>query len=144
MLDNSSTVVAFTPGGNTILGDQKAIHPAQERLTGKQKIGYRTLAILAEDRRLLDALVSTKHSFNSTQSFSTGHTAKNRNNIQNFEQHQGKEIMAKTHNLNALMTQDIAQNSSDAVNMGRDMYEEEEEEEMLQECRAEAAKRGDL
>lgn len=42
------------------------------------------------------------------------------------------------------MTQDIAQNSSDAVNVERDMYEEREEEEMLQECRAEAAKRGDL
>ncbi|OIS95841.1 hypothetical protein A4A49_58598, partial [Nicotiana attenuata] len=39
---------------------------------------------------------------------------------------------------------EFAYNSTHAVNVGRDIYEEGEEDEMLQQCRAEAAKRGDL
>lgn len=56
--------------------------------------------------------------------------------MQAIEQHQGK--------VNALMTQDFVQDMPHPVNVGRDMYEEGEEDYMLQQCREEAAKKGDL
>ncbi|XP_070036407.1 uncharacterized protein [Nicotiana tomentosiformis] len=64
--------------------------------------------------------------------------------MQGIEQHQNTATLANTQDGNALMTLDLVQNIPHPVNVGKDLYEEGKEDEMLQQCRAEAAKRGDL
>lgn len=92
---------------------------------------------------LLDALVSSKP-MNHSQALSTGQGVKTRNNMQRMEKHQGKAVMAKVQEVNDLMTQDLVQNLSHLVQVGKDIYEEGDEDEIMQQCRAEAAQRGDL
>ncbi|XP_009786833.2 putative WEB family protein At1g65010, chloroplastic [Nicotiana sylvestris] len=52
--------------------------------------------------------------------------------------------MTKSQDANVLMAQDTIQNFPNPMNVGRDMYEDGEEDEMLQKCRQEVAKKGDL
>lgn len=46
----------------------------------------------------------------------------------------------KAPDTNVLMAQITAQNYPNPVNMGRDLYEEGEEDELMQQCRVEATK----
>jgi len=87
---------------------------------------------------LLDALVNSTPFLllSPSQTVITGQGFKNRKNMQTIEQHQGKA--------NALMTQDLVQDMPNPVNVGRYMYEEGDEDDMLQQCQAEATQKGDL
>ncbi|XP_070046835.1 uncharacterized protein [Nicotiana tomentosiformis] len=90
-------------------------------------------------------MVSSKsiNSLNPTD-FSTRRVGKRRNKMQGIEQQQNKATLANTHHANALMTQDLVQHMPNPVNVGRDIYEEGEKDDMLQQCQEEAAKKGDL
>lgn len=55
-----------------------------------------------------------------------------------------KKILTKSQDANTVMAQGTIQILSNQVNVGRDTYEEREEDTILQEFRANAAKQGDL
>lgn len=135
-------IVTNVPAINIII-DQDAATPSH---SGQQHFCVETPAISLEDRMLLDALVSSNplNSLTPSHDFSTGKGVKNMNNLQCIEQHQGKAVIAKVQNKNALMIKNLIQNLPNTVNLGKDIYEEGEEDEMLQQCLEEAAKRGDV
>ncbi|OIT34925.1 hypothetical protein A4A49_61112, partial [Nicotiana attenuata] len=102
-----------------------------------------------QQRALSAAGSSSMHNFDATES-SSAMDAKHNLTPTNIlyalvsGKQQIQPTQETTHDLNALMTQEFAYNSTHAVNVGKDIYEKGEEDEMLQQCRAEAAKRGDL
>lgn len=64
--------------------------------------------------------------------------------MQNIGQQQSKTIVTTTQGGDALVTLDIVQSSPQLVNLGSEFFEQGEEEAMLQECRAQASRKGDL
>ena len=78
------------------------------------------------------------------QAASTGNVTKYRNNMQAIQQLQNTTALANTQEGNELITLDLHDNRPHPVNVGIDMYEEGEEDAILQQCRAEASRKGDL
>lgn len=73
---------------------------------------------------------------------STGPVGRNNNKLQHIGQQQSKAMVATGES--ALVSLDMIQNEPQPVNLGREFFEQGEEDAMLQQCREEAARKGDL
>jgi len=129
---NDPNATARTP-----TGDCKTVTISQ---VGQQQLVTTAPVILLDERQLLDAMVSSdpKKALNHAIS-STGDENMSRNKSQ-----QSKASLVTAQAGNTLMTQGVSQDMPNPLLVGRDIYEEGEEDDILNQCRAEASRKGDL
>ncbi|XP_070030576.1 uncharacterized protein [Nicotiana sylvestris] len=114
-------------------------------ISGQQQIVTTTPTITPAERKLLDAMVSSKpaSSLNLT-ALSTGRVNYSRNKMQSILQHKNKAALVNKQDGNSVVIQEHVQDLQNQVFVGRDTYEEGEEDDILNQCRAEATRKGDL
>lgn len=112
---------------------------------GQQQLVTNTTVFSAEERRLLDAMVSL-NPVNSIyfNAGSTGRASTSRNKLQTVEQPRHKATLVNPQEGNTMVPQGFDQDIPIPVIVGRDTFEEGEEDDIINQCRAEAARKGDL
>nr|XP_009801946.1 PREDICTED: uncharacterized protein LOC104247588 [Nicotiana sylvestris] len=142
--------VTLTPMQQQHMPNDLTVGPTADRTatpanSGQQQVMTTTPNISVEDRKLLDAMVSSKpvSSLNLTE-FSTGRVNKSGNKMQSISQHQNKAALINKQDGNSVVIQEMVQDMPNPVIVGRDTYEEGEEEDILNQYRAEAVRKGDL
>ena len=98
-------------------------------ISGQQQIVTTTPTITPAERKLLDAMVSSKpaSSLNLT-ALSTGRVNYSRNKMQSILQHKNKAALVNKQDGNSVVIQEHVQDLQNQVFVGRDTYEEGEEE----------------
>lgn len=134
-----------TAADGTLVQSEDVKHATPVQAKRQQQLVTTIPLISVEERKSLDAMVSSNPVIPTNHTVgSTGHMSRNRNKMQLTKQKQTDAMVYKSQEGNALVLQQFPQEIPNSINLGRDAYEEDDENITLNQLRAAAARKGDL